>query len=64
MTLDFASVVALRRDLERLRETTGSEKRWQSLLAAAANQREFAQDGAGEGFAEAVAGNTEPLIRT
>ena len=64
MTLDFASVVDLRRDLERLRETAGSEKRWQSLLAAAADQREFAQDGAGEGFAEAVAGNAEPLIRT
>jgi hypothetical protein len=64
MTLDFASVVDLRRDLERLRETTGSEKRWRSLLAAAADQREFAQDGASEGFAEALAGNAEPLIRT
>jgi hypothetical protein len=64
MLLDFASVVDLRRDLERLREISGSEKRWQSLLAAAADQRELAQDGAREGFAEVVAGNTEPLIRT
>jgi hypothetical protein len=63
MLLAFASVVDLRRDLERLRETAGSEKRWQSLLAAAADQREFAQD-AREGFAETMAGNTEPLIRT
>jgi hypothetical protein len=64
MLLAFASVVDLRRDLERLREISGSEKRWQSLLAAAADQRELAQDGAREGFAEVVAGNTEPLIRT
>jgi hypothetical protein len=64
MLLAFASVVDLRRDLERLRETAGSEKRWQSLLAAAADQRELAEPGAREGFAEAVAGNTEPLIRT
>src|SRR5271170_7169491 len=34
MTLAFGSVVDLRHDLERLRETAGSEKRWQSLLAA------------------------------
>jgi hypothetical protein len=64
MILAFASVVDLRRDLERLRETAGSEKRWQSLLAAAADQREFAQGGAREGFADALAGNTQPLIRT
>lgn len=64
MLLAFASVVDLRRDLERLRETAGSEKRWQSLLAAAADQRELAEPGAREGFAEAVAGNTEPLILT
>jgi hypothetical protein len=31
--LAFGSVVDLRRDLEQLRETAGSEKRWQSLLA-------------------------------
>jgi hypothetical protein len=30
MTLAFGSVVELRRNLERLRETAGSEKRWQS----------------------------------
>lgn len=53
MTLAFPSVVGLRRDLERLRETASSEKRWQSLLAAAADQRELAQDGAREGLAEA-----------
>jgi hypothetical protein len=64
MILAFASVVDLRHDLERLRETTSSEKRWQSLLAAAADQRELAEPGAREGFAEAVAGNTEPLILT
>lgn len=64
MLLDFASVVDLRRDLERLRETASSEKRWQSLLAAAADQRELAQDGAREGLADALTGNTEPLTRT
>jgi hypothetical protein len=64
MTLAFASVVDLRRDLERLRETASSEKRWQSLLAAAADQRELAEPGAREGLAEALAGNTEPLTRT
>jgi hypothetical protein len=64
MLLAFASVVALRRDLERLRETAGSEKRWQSLLAAAADQRELAEPGAREGLADALAGNTEPLTRT
>jgi hypothetical protein len=64
MLLDFASVVDLRRDLERLRETASSEKRWQSLLAAAADQREFAEPGAREGLADALAGNTEPLTRT
>jgi hypothetical protein len=64
MLLAFVSVVALRRDLERLRETAGSEKRWQSLLAAAADQRELAEPGAREGLADALAGNTEPLTRT
>ncbi len=64
MLLDFASVVDLRRDLERLRETASSEKRWQSLLAAAADQRELAEPGAREGLADALAGNTEPLTRT
>jgi hypothetical protein len=64
MTLAFASVVELRRDLERLRHIAGSEKRWQSLLAAAADQRELAQEGAREGLADALAGNTEPLTRT
>ena len=64
MTLDFLSVVVLRRDLERLRETAGSEKRWQSLLAAAADQRELAEPGAREGLADALAGKTEPLTRT
>jgi hypothetical protein len=62
MLLAFASVVDLRRDLERLRETAGSEKRWQSLLAAAADQRELAEPGAREGLAEALAGKSEPLI--
>jgi hypothetical protein len=57
MRLAFGSVVKLRRDLERLRETAGSEKRWQSLLAAAADQRELAEPGAREGLAD----NTEPL---
>ena len=64
MLLAFVSVVALRRDLERLRETAGSEKRWQSLLAAAADQRELAEPGAREGLSDALAGNTEPLILT
>jgi hypothetical protein len=64
MLLDFGSVVDLRRDLERLRETASSEKRWQSLLAAAADQRELAEPGAREGLADALAGNTEPLTRT
>ncbi len=64
MLLAFASVVDLRRDLERLRETASSEKRWQSLLAAAADQRELAEPGAREGLSEALAGNTEPLTRT
>ncbi len=64
MALAFGSVVDLRRDLERLRETASSEKRWQSLLAAAADQRELAEPGASEGLAEALAGNTEPLTRT
>jgi hypothetical protein len=64
MTLAFASFVDLRRDLERLRETASSEKRWQSLLAAASDQRELAEPGAREGLAEALAGNTEPLTRT
>lgn len=63
MMLAFPSVVDLRRDLEQLRKTAGNEKRWQSLLAAAADQREFAQDGACEGLADALAGNTEPLTR-
>jgi hypothetical protein len=61
MKLAFTSVLELRRDLQRLRETASSEKRWQSLLAAAADQRELAEPGAREGFAEAIAGNTEPL---
>lgn len=64
MTLAFVSVVDLRRDLGRLRETATSEKRWQSLLAAAADQRELAAPGAREGLADALAGNTEPLTRT
>jgi len=64
MTLAFASVVDLRRDLERLRQTAGNEKRWQSLLAAAADQRELAEPGAREGLADAFAGNTEPLAHT
>jgi hypothetical protein len=64
MTLDFPSVVKLRGDLERLRETASSEQRWQSLLAAAADQRELAEPGAREGLAQALAGNTEPLTRT
>ncbi len=64
MTLGFASVVKLRRNLERLRETASSEKRWQALLAAAADQRELAEPGAREGLAEALAGKSEPLIRT
>ena len=64
MTLTFASVAELRRDLERLRETASSEKRWQALLAAAADQRELAEPGARKGLVEALAGNTEPLTRT
>jgi DNA-binding transcriptional MerR regulator len=63
MKLSFASVVQLRRDLQQLRETAVSEKRWQSLLAAAADQRELAEPDAREGFADAIAGNTEPLTR-
>lgn len=63
MKLAFTSVVKLRRDLQRLRETASSEKRWQSLLAAAADQREFAEPDAREGFADAIAANTEPLTR-
>jgi hypothetical protein len=50
--------------MDRLRDTAGDAKRWQSLLAAAADQREFAEDGAREGFADALAGNTELLTRT
>jgi hypothetical protein len=64
MTLAFASVIDLRNRLERLRETAGDTKRWQVLLAAAADQREFAEDGAREGLADALTGNTEPLTRT
>ncbi|HEV3321682.1 MAG TPA: hypothetical protein VG147_05755 [Solirubrobacteraceae bacterium] len=64
MMLAFTSVVDLRRDLGRLRETAGSEKRWQSLLAAAADQREFTEADAREGFADALAGDTESLTRT
>jgi hypothetical protein len=64
MTLTFASVVALRRDLQRLRETATNEKRWQALLAAAADQRELAQPGAREGLTDALTDNTEPLTRT
>jgi hypothetical protein len=63
ITLTFASVVALRRDLQRLRETASNEKRWQALLAAAADQRELAEPGARAGLADALAGNTEPLTR-
>jgi hypothetical protein len=63
MTLAFASVVGLRDQLQRLRETAANEKRWQSLLAQAADQREFAEPGAREGFADALAGNAEPLSR-
>jgi hypothetical protein len=62
MTLTFPSVVDLRHRLERLRETAGDTKRWQSLLAAAADQRELAEPGAREGLAEALAGKSEPLI--
>ena len=61
MILAVGSVVDLGHDLERLRETAGSEQRWQSLLAAAADQRELAEPGAREGLAQALAGNTEPL---
>jgi hypothetical protein len=64
MTLTFPSVVDLRRRLERLREVAGNERRWQSLLAAAADQRELGEPGAREGLAEALAGETEPLTRT
>lgn len=64
MMLAFASVIDLRRDLGRLRETAGRDKRWQSLLAAAADQREFTEPDAREGFADALAGDTEPLPRT
>jgi hypothetical protein len=64
ITLTFSSVVALRRDLQRLRETATNEKRWQALLAAAADQRELAEPGARTGLADALAGNTEPLTRT
>jgi hypothetical protein len=64
MILAFGSVVDLRRDLERLRGTAASEKRWQSLLAAAADQRELAEPGAREGLADTLAGNTETLTRT
>lgn len=63
MMLTFTSVIDLRDRLERLRGTAGDTKRWQALLAAAADQREFAEDGAREGFADALAGNTEPLTR-
>ena len=62
--LTFPSVVDLRHRLQRLRETAGDAKRWQSLLAAAADQRELAEPGAREGLADALAGNTEPLILT
>ena len=62
--LTFPSVVDLRHRLQRLRETAGDAKRWQSLLAAAADQRELAEPGAREGLADALAGNTEPLIRS
>jgi hypothetical protein len=62
MKLSFASVVDLRHRLERLLETAGDTKRWQSLLAAAADQRELAEPGAREGLAEALAGKSEPLI--
>lgn len=64
MALTFVSVIDLRRRLGRLRDVAGDTKRWQSLLAAAADQREFAEDGAREGFADALAGNTEALTRT
>jgi hypothetical protein len=63
MTLAFTSVVDLRHRLQRLREMAGDEKRWQSLLAQAADQREFAEPGAREGLADALAGDTEPLAR-
>jgi len=64
MTLSFPSVIDLRHRLERLREIAGDTRRWQALLTVAADQREFAEDGAREGFAEALAGSTEPLTRT
>jgi hypothetical protein len=64
MTLAFPTVIDLRHRLGQLRQTAGSEKRWQSLLAQAADQREFAETGARDGLADALAGDTEPLART
>lgn len=64
MTLAFASAVDLRCYLGRLRATAGSDKRWQSLLAAAADQREFAEPDARDGFADAPAGDAESLAST
>jgi hypothetical protein len=63
-TVDFGFTAPSGAGMDRLRETAGDAKRWQSLLAAAADQREFAEDGAREGFADALAGNTELLTRT
>lgn len=63
MALSFSSVVDLRDRLRRLRQTATNEKRWQALLAQAADQREFAQPGAREGLADALAGDTQPLTR-
>lgn len=63
MTLAFPSVIDLRHRLGQLREAAGDEKRWQSLLAQAADQREFTEAGARDGLADALAGNTEPLAR-
>jgi hypothetical protein len=63
MTLALLSVVGLRDRLRRLRETATNERRWQSLLAQAADQRELADRDARGGLADALAGNTEPLTR-
>ena len=63
MTLGLASVITLRDRLRRLRETAVNEKRWQALLAEAADQREFRHRGAREGLADALAGDTVPLKR-
>jgi hypothetical protein len=63
MMLSLSSVVELRDRLERLRNTAANEKRWQALLTQAADQREFAEPGAREGLADALAGDVQPLTR-